>query len=40
MGIITREDADEMLNDWVAHRNDPDSIFFSPVIVNAAGRKD
>jgi SAM-dependent methyltransferase len=37
-GIITQQLADEMLADWIEHRNNPDSIFFSPIVVDAAGR--
>jgi hypothetical protein len=27
------------LNDWVAHRSNPDAIFFSPLVVDVAGKK-
>ncbi len=37
--IISQKEADEMLADWVEHRNNPDAIFFSPIVVDAAGRK-
>ena len=37
-GIIDQNLADEMLADWLEHRNNPDSIFFSPIVVDAAGR--
>ncbi len=40
MGITTQELGDEMLKDWVDHRNDPDSVFFSPTIANIAGKKN
>jgi ubiquinone/menaquinone biosynthesis C-methylase UbiE len=36
-GIVTKQLADEMLADWLEHRNNPDSIFFSPIIVDVAG---
>jgi len=38
-GIFTQKIADEMLADWLEHRKHPDSIFFSPIVVDAAGRK-
>jgi SAM-dependent methyltransferase len=38
-GIINQKLADEMLADWLEHRSNPDSIFFSPIVVDVAGRK-
>ena len=38
-GIFSQTIGDEMLNDWIKHRNNPDSIFFSPMLVNTAARK-
>ncbi len=38
-GIITEEDAKAYKNDWEAHRKNPDTVFFSPVVVDIAGRK-
>jgi hypothetical protein len=38
-GVISRKLADEMLADWIEHRKHPDSIFFSPIVVDVAGRK-
>jgi SAM-dependent methyltransferase len=37
--IISKEEGDAMLNDWLEHRQNPDAFFFTPVVVNAAGRK-
>jgi hypothetical protein len=37
--IISQKEANEMLEDWMEHRNNPDAIFFSPIVVDAAGRK-
>ncbi|HEY3250996.1 MAG TPA: methyltransferase domain-containing protein, partial [Ignavibacteria bacterium] len=37
--IITKESGDAILKDWTAHKNNPDSIFFSPLVVDVAGRK-
>lgn len=38
-GIVTQDKADAMLNDWIEHRNSEDSIFFSPIVVDVAGKK-
>jgi len=38
-GLITREEAAAFTADWLAHAADPDALFFSPVVVDAAGRK-
>ena len=38
--IISQEQCDAFLNDWDAHRNNPDSLFFSPIVVDVAGRKE
>lgn len=37
--IITKKEADEYLKDWLNHRNSPDTIFFSPIVVDITGRK-
>lgn len=37
-GIIDQNLADEMHADWLEHRNNPDSLFFSPIVVDAAGK--
>lgn len=37
--IISQREADEMLADWMEHRDNPDAIFFSPIVVDTAGRK-
>jgi ubiquinone/menaquinone biosynthesis C-methylase UbiE len=37
-GIITKETADEILADWDTHCSNPDSIFFSPLVVDVAGK--
>lgn len=39
MGVTTQEIGDEMLKDWIKHRNNPDSVFFSPTIIAIAGKK-
>ncbi len=38
-GIITNETGEGILNDWNRHKNNPDSIFFSPLVVNISGQK-
>jgi hypothetical protein len=37
-GLITTELRDALLDDWDAHRANPDAIFFSPIIVDVAAR--
>lgn len=37
--VISQKEADALLEDWLNHRNKPDTIFFSPVIVDVIGRK-
>ena len=36
-GIMTKEGADAILADWIAQRNNPDAIYFSPIVVDIAG---
>ena len=31
---------DAMLADWNSHRTNPDALFFSPIVVDVAGRKE
>ena len=38
-GIITQNECDEVLEDWNEHRKNPDAVFFSPIVVNIAGKK-
>ncbi len=38
-GIITREQADALLDDWRSHGQNPDTLFFSPLVVDVAGRQ-
>lgn len=38
-GIVPQEKADAMLADWIEHRKNEDSIFFSPIVVDVAGKK-
>jgi hypothetical protein len=36
-GVISREQADALMADWNAHRRNPDTLFFSPLVVDVAG---
>lgn len=38
-GIISPTDGKACIDDWEAHRKNPDTVFFSPIVVDAAGRK-
>jgi SAM-dependent methyltransferase len=35
--LITQIEGEAMLDDWNAHRTNPDAIFFSPIVVDVAG---
>jgi hypothetical protein len=35
--IISPEQRDALLADWDAHRQNPDALFFSPLVVDVAG---
>jgi SAM-dependent methyltransferase len=35
--VITQTEGDAMLADWLAHRKNPDTMFFSPLVVDVAG---
>jgi len=37
-GAVTREQGDAMLTDWQDHRKNPETIFFSPIVVDVAGK--
>lgn len=37
-GAATQAQGDAMLKDWHAHRNNPDALFFSPIVVDVAGK--
>jgi ubiquinone/menaquinone biosynthesis C-methylase UbiE len=36
-GLISRDKAEALLADWKDHRNNPDTFFFSPLVVDVAG---
>lgn len=38
-GLLTRAERASFLEDWRAREQDPDSMFFSPIVVDAAARK-
>jgi ubiquinone/menaquinone biosynthesis C-methylase UbiE len=38
-GLMTAADADAAVHDWMAHRTNPDAMFFSPLVVDVAGKK-
>ncbi|MCX6132291.1 MAG: methyltransferase domain-containing protein [Ignavibacteriales bacterium] len=38
-GIISHEQADHLLKDWQAHRQNPNTLFFSPLVVDVAGKR-
>jgi len=38
--VVTQQKGDAMLADWLEHRNNPDALFFSPIVVDVAGRKN
>lgn len=38
--VITPSQADAIARDWRLHLQDPDAMFFSPFVMDVAGRKD
>lgn len=38
-GVLSESDGKAILEDWSAHKNNPVSIFFSPMVVDVAGKK-
>jgi SAM-dependent methyltransferase len=37
--IITQKKCDDLLMDWIDHRNNPETIFITPLILNITGMK-
>ncbi|MEO6695668.1 MAG: hypothetical protein ABIY50_05630, partial [Ignavibacteria bacterium] len=37
--VITVEESKSLLDDWLNHRHHPDTIFFSPIVVDVSGIK-
>lgn len=35
-GIIARDEADQLMADWNAHKRNPNTLFFSPLVVDVA----
>jgi hypothetical protein len=38
-GVLTEAERTQFLEEWEARRADPNAIFFSPIVVDVAGRK-
>ena len=38
-GLLTAKDRAQFLSEWEERKRDPTSVFFSPIVVDAAGRK-
>ena len=38
-GVLTEAERAQFLEEWEARRADPNAIFFSPIVVDVAGRK-
>lgn len=39
LNIISENEMNDLINDWEAHKKNPDTVFFSPVVVNVIGKK-
>jgi SAM-dependent methyltransferase len=37
-GLLSEEDARDIIDDLLAHRQNPDAFFFSPVVIDVAGK--
>ena len=38
-GNVSKDEAEAILQDWLAHRKNPNTMFFTPIVVHVAGRK-
>jgi SAM-dependent methyltransferase len=38
-GVISRDESDQLLTDWQVHKQNQNTLFFSPLVVDVAGRK-
>lgn len=38
-GIVSREEGAAIIDDWHAHRKNPDALFFSPLVVDVAAQR-
>lgn len=39
MKVINQKECDELLKDWLEHKENPETIFLSPVVMNVSGKK-
>jgi len=39
-GLISQPEGDALIADWNDHKNNPDAIFFSPIVLDVAGEKE
>ncbi len=39
LNIISENEKSALIDDWEAHKKNPDTVFYSPVVVNVSGRK-
>lgn len=39
-GLLSQTEGDAMVADWERHWKDPDALFFSPLVVDVAGKKE
>lgn len=39
-GIFSQDECDALLADWDLHRENPDAIFFAPIVVDVAGVRE
>ncbi|HMQ70289.1 MAG TPA: class I SAM-dependent methyltransferase [Ignavibacteria bacterium] len=39
MKVISQKESNEMLADWISHRANPETVFFSPILVDVIGKK-
>jgi SAM-dependent methyltransferase len=38
-GIITKAEAEAMIEDWLTHRRNPNTIFFTPIVIHITGQQ-
>lgn len=36
--LMSKEEGEAVLADWYSHKNNPDALFFSPIVVDVGGR--
>lgn len=37
--VITQKESEELMKDWNNHKNNPETIFISPTVLNVSGKK-